>query len=339
MKMKLLATSLCAAALAFASGCASNSAAPSEPLSDAARASVSAVVIGVENSKFAGSCPGAAYDSRRIASLLGYYASNVTYLTDANATRSSVSAALKKAVQSDLCILYYSGHGGSDRFSDTGAEEDDGQDEYLCLYDTYMRDNEIWDIISKAKGRVFLMFDCCHSKTMFQTPSFTMRRAVAAACPCGASCTCGANCKCEVGKPCKCANGASCKVFKARSADCACGAVCVCDPCKCVKGEPCKCGAKSASCKVKTAKRSVRFAAPRSSEFSMLCWSGCPDDTYSYGSASGGEFTNALFRHFSSDRTYAALWAEIAADKDLKEYEEVQKTEIGTGFNDKLILR
>ena len=301
MKLNLLATSLCAAALAFASGCASNSAAPSEPLSDAARASVSAVVIGVENSKFAGSCPGAAYDSRRIASLFGYYASNVTYLTDANATRSSVSAALKKAVQSDLCILYYSGHGGSDRFADTGAEEDDWQDEYLCLYDTYMRDNEIWDVISKAKGRVFLMFDCCHSKTMFQTPSFTMRRAVAAACPCGASCTCGANCKCEVGKPCKCAKGASCKA--------------------------------------KTANRSVKFAAPRSSEFSMLCWSGCPDDTYSYGSASGGEFTNALFRHFSSDRTYAALWAEIAADKDLKEYEEVQKTEIGTGFNDKLILR
>ena len=301
MKLNLLATSLCAAALAFASGCASNSVAPSEPLSDAARASVSAVVIGVENSKFAGSCPGAAYDSRRIASLFGYYASNVTYLTDANATRSSVSAALKRAVQSDLCILYYSGHGGSDRFSDTSAEEDDGQDEYLCLYDTYMRDNEIWDVISKAKGRVFLMFDCCHSKTMFQTPSFTMRRAVAAACPCGASCACGANCKCEVGKPCKCAKGASCKA--------------------------------------KTAKRSVKFAAPRSSEFSMLCWSGCPDDTYSYGSASGGEFTNALFRHFSSDRTYAALWAEIAADKDLKEYEEVQKTEIGTGFNDKLILR
>lgn len=64
----------------------------------------------------------------------------------------------------------------------------------------------------------------------------------------------------------------------------------------------------------------------------MLCWSGCPDDTYSYGSASGGEFTNAILRHWKEGISYEDLWKELKADAQLKRAEDVQQTVIGESF-------
>lgn len=223
--------------------------------------SLSAVVIGMENSKSAGSCPGAEYDATRMGRLLGKYSDDVTLLIDRQATTKTVVDALREAVKSDLCVVYYSGHGGSGRFNTTGEEEVDGRDEYLCLYDGVLIDNEIWKIISKARGRVFLIFDCCHSETMFRVPCITMR--------------------------------------------------------------------------------SIPFSATLNtkSTFSMLCWSGCPDDTYSYGSASGGEFTNCLLKYFSPTKTYDYLWGEIARDKKLQRFEKVQRTVIGGGFTGRNMFR
>ena len=39
-----------------------------------------------------------------------------------------------------------------------------------------------------------------------------------------------------------------------------------------------------------------------SGPINMICWSGCPDNTYSYGSSSGGQFTNTLRKYFNKDR-------------------------------------
>lgn len=223
---------------------------------------MAAVVIGMENSQFAGSCPGAAYDAQRMRSLLYNYTSDIAYFSDATAKHDTVLSALKHAAEAELCVVFYSGHGGSDRFWNTGSEEEDGKDEYLCLYDTYMKDNEIWQIIQSAKGRVFLIFDCCHSQTMFRQPSFTMRYVVP-----------------------------------------------------------------------------LSATHHEDGDVSMLCWSGCPDDTYSYGSSSGGQFTNALIKHFSANKTYDYLWNEIESDTRLMEYEKVQRTIIGSGFDAKPIFR
>ena len=71
----------------------------------------------------------------------------------------------------------------------------------------------------------------------------------------------------------------------------------------------------------------------------MLCWSGCPDDTFSYGASSGGQFTNAILRHFNDQKTYEALWNEIKNDKTLRMYENPQSTAIGSGFDGKCIFR
>jgi hypothetical protein len=197
--------------------------------------------------------------------LLSQYTPNIVLFEDGNATKSVVAAALRNAVAKagdGLVIFYYSGHGGSEPFPNTGIEETDGKDEFLCLYDTWMRDNEVWSIISQSKGRVFLMFDCCHSQSMMRNIGF-------------------------------------------------------------------------------------RFAVPLSwdhtmndkTSFSMLCWSGCPDDTYSYGAKTGGQFTNALLRHFNASKTYEYLWNEIKNDRTLRAYENPQSTILGNGFVGTAIFR
>ena len=136
-----------------------------------------AVVVGMENSRVAGSCPGAKYDSDRMYQLLSQIANETVLLQDAAATRQSILDAMSAAVEKagdGLFVFYYSGHGGSDPFPDTGIEESDGKDEYLCPNDTYLRDNDIWKVISKCRGRVFLIADCCHSRTIFRIANLTL---------------------------------------------------------------------------------------------------------------------------------------------------------------------
>ena len=223
------------------------------------------VVVGLESSKFAGDCPGAGYDADRMYKLLSPYTQNIVLFRDSTATKANVTAALNMAVEranDGLVIFCYSGHGGSEPFYNTGKEEDDGKDEFLCLYDTYMRDNEIWSIISKSKGRVFLNFDCCHSQSLYRHIGFKIKPPLA-----------------------------------------------------------------------------WDFSLNEHHGFSMLCWSGCPDNTYSYGSSTGGQFTNALLRHFDSGKSYESLWNEMKNDKTLRAYENPQSTVIGKEFEGKQIFR
>lgn len=224
-----------------------------------------AVVVGMEKSRFAGECPGSGYDAERIYNLICKYTANVSYLRDANATKSNVTRELVNAISKagdGLVIFYYSGHGGSEPFPDTGIEETDGNDEFLCLYDTWMRDNEIWSIISRSKGRVFLLVDACHSQTMMKESGFRLNMPLA-----------------------------------------------------------------------------WDHTMNDKMSFSLLCWSGCPDDTYSYGSPKGGQFTNSLLRHFNADKTYELLWKEIKSDKILRSYENPQSTALGNGFEGCLIFK
>jgi len=222
------------------------------------------VTVGMEYSKFAGSCPGAGIDASRMNSLLRRYSSNVVGFASLTATKENVVSAIKDGIaKSDLFIFYYSGHGGSGRFEDTGVEEEDGKDEFYCLYDTYLRDNEMWDLIKNAKCRVLIINDCCHSKTLFRQPSGITFR--------------------------------SCIPLSATHTE--------------------------------------------SGDINMQCWSGCPDDTYSYGSATGGQFTNTLLKYFDSRKTYDYLWTEIENDTALQAYEMVQRTVIGSGFDGKPIFK
>lgn len=225
-----------------------------------------AVVVGMEKSAFAGECPGAAYDAKRMYSLLSKYTANVRLFIDEDAKKESVKDAIRNGVKNgELFIFYYSGHGGSEAFPDTGIEEDDGMDEFLCLYDAFMRDNEIWDIISTSEGRIMLIVDACHSKTIMRNPI----------------------------------------CFDLERFQCA----------------------------------SFRAISNENLGVNIECWSGCPDDAYSFGSANGGKMTNTILMYFDPAETYDSLWNKVENDKSLQRFEYVQRTKSGIGFTNVKVFK
>lgn len=135
---------------------------------------VSYLCVGMETSKRFGACPGCELDAKRLASLMKTrMGHDGEILISGQATKSEVVQRLKKGIErtpeDGLFMFFYSGHGGQENLGGKEPDGADRPDEYLCLYDTYMMDDEIWDIVSKCKGRVFLYFDACHSATMYRS--------------------------------------------------------------------------------------------------------------------------------------------------------------------------
>ena len=180
MKMTLLATAL-------VSGCANIGCVTTDPgLPDVpacTTSKVSYLCVGMENSKRFGECPGCELDAKRLYSLmktrLGYEG---TVLISDEATKSSVVKQLKNGIEGTpedgLFLFFYSGHGGQEVLGGKEPDGADRPDEYLCLYDTYMVDDEIWDVVSKCRGRVFMYFDACHSATMYRSVASDLSKSV-----------------------------------------------------------------------------------------------------------------------------------------------------------------
>jgi len=142
-------------------------------LEQADKKDTAALCIGMESSRYAGNCPGAQLDATRMAELLKKYSDDVTLLLSQQATKVVVVQKMQEVCQKDLAIIFYSGHGGDQRQNATTKqnwEEPTGKDQFLCLYDRQLLDDEIWSILCNAKGRVVLICDCCHSGTMFRAP-------------------------------------------------------------------------------------------------------------------------------------------------------------------------
>ena len=138
------------------------------------------VITGVESSPRWGNCSGALTDCETFSKIISKAADNysITVLQDSQATVKNWKEAVERAVEKPLAIIFYSGHGGSDtnHVLGKGENEADGIDEFLCLYDKPLLDDDIWAIITKSKGRVFLVFDCCHSGTMFRTANAEVQK-------------------------------------------------------------------------------------------------------------------------------------------------------------------
>lgn len=220
--------------------------------------------IGMETSRY-GACPGAQLDATRMYDLLKKkYSNHATLLLSQQATKAVVVQKMVEVCQKDLAIIFYSGHGGDQKQSAATKlnwPEPTGKDQFLCLYSGPMLDDEIWNVICGAKGRVVLIFDCCHSGTMFREPLN----------------------------------------FSEKKVD------------------------------------EELFGAGK--EPKMLCISGCPDNTYSYGGADGGLLTNAILQKFKEERTYESMWRLLHHDRTLNRSEQVQFHETGESFKDFLIFR
>jgi len=100
---------------------------------------------------------------------------HIIKLNNKDATMKNVRDALNKQIakvpEDGLFIFTYSGHGGQYNQSSSAKNETDGRDEFLCLFDGPMIDDELWTIFGRCKGRVLFIVDACHSSTMFRLPS------------------------------------------------------------------------------------------------------------------------------------------------------------------------
>lgn len=109
-----------------------------------------------------------AEDMERIAA--GRNFEKRTVLLDAEATRDAVKQAVAAAAAQlkagDFFLLTYAGHGS--QVSDFNADEDDGADETLCLYDGMLIDDEIYELWSMFTDdvRIVMISDSCHSGTV-----------------------------------------------------------------------------------------------------------------------------------------------------------------------------
>jgi len=122
----------------------------------------------MENSTYAGIAPGTAKATKKFFKAVKPRCNYAKLLLSEEATKDVVVRELQKICDSDLAIFFYNGHGGQQKGR---MNETDGKDEFLGLYDKPLLDNEIWNIISRAKGRIFMIFDCCYSETMFRCVS------------------------------------------------------------------------------------------------------------------------------------------------------------------------
>jgi hypothetical protein len=119
-------------------------------------------------------------DARHLNSLMKErYGYKGDILISEQATKAAVveklMAGLESTAEDGLFLFFYSGHGGQEYLGGKEPDGADRMDEYLCLYDSHMLDDEIWDLVCRCRGRVFLYFDACHSATMYRTVAGTPR--------------------------------------------------------------------------------------------------------------------------------------------------------------------
>ncbi len=137
-----------------------------------------ALLIGINRYKSVPELQGAINDVESMREILmtrwGFQARNITLLTDENATRAGIVAALNALVQiagpADSVYFHYSGHGS--QVQDLSGDEPEGLDETLVPQDGRSAgvrdivDDELDAIFSRLRARsAVIVLDSCHSGT------------------------------------------------------------------------------------------------------------------------------------------------------------------------------
>ena len=264
--------------------------------------------IGVAESKIAGRCAGADKDAKEMFEEVSSLVSPVysRLLISEEATAANVSREMAAVCSdTDLAVIFYAGHGGSQKIKYNAPEELDGKDEYILLHDTYMLDDQIWNIVSKAECRVFFIFDCCHSETMFRFAGNIVNIAE----------------KNQIKKFLKNIWYKLVSIFSPQNSIFA--------------------GWKS---KREAKKREAILLNQQPAFSELLCWSACADDKVSLGNSSGGLFTLTLLSYLEHccALTYEAFWNKVSVDARLASRETCKSTLlVGTGkdtFKDRSVF-
>ena len=114
---------------------------------------------------------GCVNDAKNWSSLLnGMYGFNVKTLFDSQIRYNTVTELMGNYISDsragDYIAITFSGHGT--HVADQNGDEPNGRDEALCLYDGYLVDDCIRDIMKRLHPEANLTFiaDCCHSGTI-----------------------------------------------------------------------------------------------------------------------------------------------------------------------------
>lgn len=124
-----------------------------------------------------GACPGCDLDEARVRS---YVDGSLAFgkrirANDLQVTKYGLVAAALNAAQGlqrgDLLFISVSGHGGETDNAD--GDQGEKYDQYLCLADGPLKDDIIWQLLTKALSdvpglRICLFFDTCNSRTMYR---------------------------------------------------------------------------------------------------------------------------------------------------------------------------
>jgi hypothetical protein len=137
-----------------------------------------ALLVGINRYKSVPGLQGSVNDVETMREILttrwGFEARNITVLTDENATRDKMLAALNQLVQEsgpdDTVYFHYSGHGS--QVQDLNGDEEDGLDETIVPQDGRsgnvpdIVDDELDAIFSRLRARsAVIVLDSCHSGT------------------------------------------------------------------------------------------------------------------------------------------------------------------------------
>lgn len=138
-----------------------------------------AVLIGINRYQVPGAdLNGCVNDVKNLSGVLktyyGFEDKDITTLTDLQATKKAMQAAIQKLIKSgkkgDILLLHYSGHGSN--VPDDNGDEADDRDEILCPTDLDwndpFRDDWLRNTLNKLSKGVSLtvIMDCCHSGTI-----------------------------------------------------------------------------------------------------------------------------------------------------------------------------
>lgn len=302
MKSLILAASVLSGC--FNSGNVTQTTQPTGPAdASGGGAKVSYLCVGMEKSKRFGDCPGCEVDAKHLSALMtqmfGYKGDT---LISEQATKAAVVSKLKEGIEGTgedgLFLFFYSGHGGQEYLGGKEPDGADRMDEYLCLYDSHMLDDEIWDLVCRCKGRVFLYFDACHSATMFRTVRKPVNPDVEVVV--------------DIKERAK-ALGFNDRGFLVEAEDLVHSSGFTFRPDRHI---------------VARALSGERGQNPR-----LLCWSGCKEIEYSYGGSRGGYLTICVLNGFKKGISYGDLWTK--AHDGVKSMEATQnpvQTYVGGGF-------
>jgi metacaspase-1 len=136
-----------------------------------------ALLIGVNEYRIAGAnLRGCVNDvenmERALTKYLGFPATGIKKLIDAQATKKKIEAGIKALLKGskagDVLYLHYSGHGANT--PDLNGDEPDGRDEILCPTDLDWKDplTDDWlrstiDSLLPKNVNLTIVMDCCHS--------------------------------------------------------------------------------------------------------------------------------------------------------------------------------